>query len=268
MNNNQILVRKKGIAPIIATLLLILIAIAAAVIVYAYVVGFIGSSTGNNGGTQNVISIDQAVFSSKTSAFPVTVYVRNQGPAAESFNTGFFVKGSALNVQLGPAVSLVASSGTFTVTNLALAPAANGAGITVTVTGATCTGTGTLTASGFGNTTATIGTCATGAYTPNAQTLPLRPGVNITSTAVFTLNAALPSTTVGTSPTIVGFSLTAGSFSVNVNTFFGFTLSGNGVLSATSGTGLYVEPLSSGVTYTVQATGTDGATVYQSGKAS
>jgi flagellin-like protein len=50
--------RKSAISPIIATLLLILIAIAAGVVVYAYVIGFVGNSTGNTGGTQSVVSIE------------------------------------------------------------------------------------------------------------------------------------------------------------------------------------------------------------------
>ena len=59
MNRNNLMKERKGISPIIATLLLILIAIAAGVIVYAYVIGFIGNSTSNSGGTTNTLSIDQ-----------------------------------------------------------------------------------------------------------------------------------------------------------------------------------------------------------------
>ena len=57
MNLEKIQEEKKAISPIIATLLLILIAIAAGVIVYAYVVGFIGGSTSNSGGSTSVIQI-------------------------------------------------------------------------------------------------------------------------------------------------------------------------------------------------------------------
>ena len=62
MNTNNLLKQKKGISPIIATLLLILIAIAAGVIVYAYVVGFIGSSTSNSGGTTDTLSMTKSHF--------------------------------------------------------------------------------------------------------------------------------------------------------------------------------------------------------------
>lgn len=57
MNLEKIQKDKKAISPIIATLLLILIAIAAGVIVYAYVVGFIGGSTSNSGGSTSVIQV-------------------------------------------------------------------------------------------------------------------------------------------------------------------------------------------------------------------
>ncbi|MHB8702282.1 MAG: archaellin/type IV pilin N-terminal domain-containing protein [Nitrososphaerales archaeon] len=53
---------KRAISPIIATLLLILIAIAAGVVVYAYVIGFVGNSTGNTGNNTSVISIESACF--------------------------------------------------------------------------------------------------------------------------------------------------------------------------------------------------------------
>jgi len=100
MNLEKIQNKKDGISPIISTLLLILIAIAAGVIVYAYVIGFIGSSTTNTGGSTNVLSIDQLTLSSKAARFPVAAYMRNQGPSTESFNTGFYVKGSSVNNQL------------------------------------------------------------------------------------------------------------------------------------------------------------------------
>lgn len=58
MIRQNLIEQRKGISPIIATLLLILIAIAAGVIVYAYVIGFIGNSTTNSGGAQSVVSID------------------------------------------------------------------------------------------------------------------------------------------------------------------------------------------------------------------
>ncbi|MHB2036941.1 MAG: archaellin/type IV pilin N-terminal domain-containing protein [Nitrososphaerales archaeon] len=57
MIRQNLIEKRKGISPIIATLLLILIAIAAGVIVYAYVIGFIGGSTSNSGGSTSVIQV-------------------------------------------------------------------------------------------------------------------------------------------------------------------------------------------------------------------
>ena len=83
MIRKNLIKEKKGISPIIATLLLILIAIAAGVIVYAYVVGFLGSSSPS----APQVGSDQldvnAVQYSSTSG-NMTVYVQNVGQS--SFN--------------------------------------------------------------------------------------------------------------------------------------------------------------------------------------
>ncbi|MEN3052174.1 MAG: archaellin/type IV pilin N-terminal domain-containing protein, partial [Candidatus Methanosuratincola petrocarbonis] len=54
---------KKGVSPIIATLLLIVIAVAAAVVTYSFVMGFIGTST-NPSGQQGQLTYDAYTFSS------------------------------------------------------------------------------------------------------------------------------------------------------------------------------------------------------------
>src|SRR5207253_654629 len=92
------------------------IAIAAGVVVYAYVIGFVGNSTGNTGSNQNQLSIDQVSVASATSSFPVTAFVRNLGPSTESFDVGFYVKSSTLNTQMTPAVSLTAATSIHTIT--------------------------------------------------------------------------------------------------------------------------------------------------------
>ena len=82
MNLEQIQKEKKAISPIIATLLLILIAIAAGVIVYAYVVGFIGGSTSNSGGSTSVTQITNFCVSATTKcngADSYLVVVQNTG---------------------------------------------------------------------------------------------------------------------------------------------------------------------------------------------
>jgi flagellin-like protein len=73
--------RRSAISPIIATLLLILIAIAAGVVVYAYVLGFVGNSTGNSGNNTSVFSIDNACIShaATCSGDAFLIVVRNVG---------------------------------------------------------------------------------------------------------------------------------------------------------------------------------------------
>jgi archaeal type IV pilus assembly protein PilA len=74
---------RRAISPIIATLLLILIAIAAGVVVYAYVIGFVGNSTGNTGSNLSVVSIDNFCASASlgkcTSGNAFYIVVRNVG---------------------------------------------------------------------------------------------------------------------------------------------------------------------------------------------
>lgn len=75
--------RKTAISPIIATLLLILIAIAAGVVVYAYVIGFVGSTTQNTGNSVALISVDNFCASASlgkcTSGNAYYIVVRNVG---------------------------------------------------------------------------------------------------------------------------------------------------------------------------------------------
>jgi len=52
-----VLKSKKGVSPIIATLLLIVIAVAAAVVTYSFVMGFIGTGTASQG-QQGQLSMD------------------------------------------------------------------------------------------------------------------------------------------------------------------------------------------------------------------
>ncbi|NIM44758.1 MAG: hypothetical protein GTN80_09135 [Nitrososphaeria archaeon] len=51
---------RKGVSPVIATILLILIAIAAGVVVYTYAIGFLGTSTTTTQVEQSALSIDIA----------------------------------------------------------------------------------------------------------------------------------------------------------------------------------------------------------------
>ena len=73
---------RKGISPLIATVLLILIAISTGLLIYAFATGWIGSRTALGAGPSSSIAIDAAYISyneSASSKCNVTVYVRNIG---------------------------------------------------------------------------------------------------------------------------------------------------------------------------------------------
>ncbi len=67
---------RKGVSPIIATLLLIVIAVAAAAVTYTFVMGFM--TPGGTTTPQGILSVDSYNFASNTDE-PLTVYVRNAG---------------------------------------------------------------------------------------------------------------------------------------------------------------------------------------------
>ncbi len=239
--------RSKGISPIIATLLLILIAIAAGVLVYVYVTGYIGSSTQNGGGTTDTLSIDNLVLTSKAGSSPVTAFVRNLGPNAETFNTGFYVKSATVNNQLGLAVVVSGSGATDTLTRIQLVYA-SATSMTVTVTG--CTGVDTMTVKGFGASASAA--CASGSA---SVTLSIASAGFTISSGFSSDSGIFAGTNVGTgaaSAGVVGTALTAASTSMSVaqNTVAQFTLAPVGINS---------NPLSSGSTYTFSANGGDSA---------
>ena len=71
---NKMLKAKKGISPILATLLLIVIAVAAVIVTYAWVMTFTTTQTTTAG---KMIKFDSAVINSTTN--DATIYVRNTG---------------------------------------------------------------------------------------------------------------------------------------------------------------------------------------------
>jgi flagellin-like protein len=82
--------QRKAISPIIATLLLILIAIAAGVVVYAYVIGFVGNTTTNPGGSQSVLLVTNFCADSSTNthcsgnSYYITIQNQGSSPIANS----------------------------------------------------------------------------------------------------------------------------------------------------------------------------------------
>jgi archaeal type IV pilus assembly protein PilA len=105
--------RGSAISPIIATLLLILIAIASGVILYAYVQGFIGSSTQNTGVSQSTISIESSCVSKTT-----TTGCNGNGYYAviRNLGTNTIATGSIVQVYLTDISSSSTGVTTFTLT--------------------------------------------------------------------------------------------------------------------------------------------------------
>jgi flagellin-like protein len=260
--NQSIKSKRSAISPIIATLLLILIAIAAGVIVYAYVTGFIGNTTGNSSGI-NTISPDQLYVTSTAGAIPVNFYVRNQGPSSENFNTGFALKSSSLDDVLVPAVVVKGSGTTDTITEVQFLASGSNFQIKVFVTCAATTD--TITMSFFGTST-TSANCGTTSATTITTTVVLPTGVTASS-SIAGDSGAFAGVNVGSTGInsgkgdVVGVGVTGGQFTVAINTVVQLTLSTLGSLGTSSLT-------SSGTTYTVYATGTDGASTSAPAKSS
>jgi flagellin-like protein len=70
--------KRRGVSPVIATLLLILIAVAAAVLVYLWVSGYVGTATRAQPEMEEKIKIE-AVSGVKSGPTTITCYVRNIG---------------------------------------------------------------------------------------------------------------------------------------------------------------------------------------------
>jgi archaeal type IV pilus assembly protein PilA len=268
MNKEMLSKQKRAISPIIATLLLILIAIAAGVVVYAYVLGFVGNSTGNTGGTKNTLSIDQLVLTHVTASAPVTVYVRNLGPTTESYNTGFNLQASSLNDILGPAVTVTITLGgtgpAASVASVALSYVSSSSiSVAVTLTAA-CTGTSptiALTVNGLGGTAGTLAaTSCSGGVGPYSATITALSPIVSAGFAASTGSALALSVTSGTTY-VFGTSVTAGTLSTNVNQVSQITLAPQTLTSNVN-----TNPLVAGTTYTLLVTGTDGAQTSSSGK--
>jgi flagellin-like protein len=98
---------RKGVSPIIATLLLIVIAVAAAVVTYAFVSGFIGKTTSTATGTTDSMSLD----SYSATATAVTMYMRNTGTTTLTIASAY-VNGVNATFAPGAGGSLTIAPGT------------------------------------------------------------------------------------------------------------------------------------------------------------
>jgi flagellin-like protein len=84
---------RKGINTILAALLMVVIVVVAAVMVYAWSTGLLSSLLVQNPVPKETLSLDSSAFGNGTT---VTLYLRNAGSAAVSFQT-YYVKDSSGN---------------------------------------------------------------------------------------------------------------------------------------------------------------------------
>ncbi len=75
----NILKSKKGISPILATLLLIVIAVAAVIVTYAWVMTFTGSTTSQAGAVLTVENV--RYYNTSSSEYNIDITLRNSGTA-------------------------------------------------------------------------------------------------------------------------------------------------------------------------------------------
>jgi flagellin-like protein len=87
---------KKGVSPVIATLLLIVIAVAAAVVTYTFVMGFVGTSTASASTAQGQLTYDAYKVEGNAGNANITIYLRNNGGKAVTVNA-VYVAGTAYN---------------------------------------------------------------------------------------------------------------------------------------------------------------------------
>lgn len=80
----NVLKSKKGISPILATLLLIVIAVSAVIVTYAWVMTFTGSTTSNAGA---ILKTDNVRFYTAASTDYVEVIIRNSGTGDAQVDT-------------------------------------------------------------------------------------------------------------------------------------------------------------------------------------
>jgi len=101
----RILRSKKGISPILATLLLIVIAVAAVIVTYAWVMTFTTTQTATAG---KMIKFDSAAINATSDT--VTVYVRNTGTEVVSIDA-LYIDGTQYSATSGlPATLSVGGS--------------------------------------------------------------------------------------------------------------------------------------------------------------
>ncbi len=254
---------KKGISPIIATLLLILIAIAAGVIVYAYVVGFVGSTTSGSS-NKTILAYDQYNLAGGAALVnnQVSAYVKNSGTSSEIYSisttglvSGYLQPSGGTSEQLQLAVLVtVTSAWTEGTGSFALSIASTTSFSFVYTAGSDS---GKLLINFMGQTSTITGT--TSGTTTLTFTIPST--LSATSGSL-TLNTAA-TTTIPTSAAGVKLNELVGSFPASltmtqpISSIQGFTMAPQSGATA----------VVSGTTYALQVVGNDGAQITGSAKA-
>jgi len=92
---------RKGISPIIATVLLILIAIATGIVIYAFATGWIGGRLNQGSGPQAVLVVETGFYNSSSKNF--VLYVRNDGGVIANITRAYVTapNGSVTFIDLG-----------------------------------------------------------------------------------------------------------------------------------------------------------------------
>lgn len=88
---------RKGISPIVATVLLILIAIATGIVIYAFAAGWVGTRFSEASGPQAILVIEKAYYNENSGQF--VLYLRNDGSGIANI-TRAYVTDPAGNVEL------------------------------------------------------------------------------------------------------------------------------------------------------------------------
>jgi len=105
---------RKGISPILATLLLIVIAVAAIVVTYAWVITFTTNVTGQD------VQLDEINTSWNSTAYTITVDLSNQGTADGKIDSVYIgISATNLNLQgsveYDPESKIIVSHGTISI---------------------------------------------------------------------------------------------------------------------------------------------------------
>lgn len=128
----------KAISPVISVLLMIAVAVVASLVVYAWVMGFVGSKTNQVG---KAIQIQSVARTTGT----LSVYVQNVGDSPVTFSAPcIYINGTAVATGFGANPALgqnVATGATVSFTNVALTGITFASGDTVTVKVASTDGT-------------------------------------------------------------------------------------------------------------------------------